>query len=84
MHPLYQIQKNAKPKRGPHGIVWQARDEVLDVDESAGDEVVDGDDRVSLGEKPFAQVGADETCAAGDHRSHDGESWSSGQFELIE
>ena len=30
MHPLYQIQKNAKPKRGPHGIVWQARDEVLD------------------------------------------------------
>ena len=30
MHPLYQIQKNAKPKRGPNGIVWQARDEVLD------------------------------------------------------
>jgi serine/threonine protein kinase len=30
MHPLYQIQKNTKPKRGPGGIVWQARDEVLD------------------------------------------------------
>jgi Protein kinase domain/Leucine Rich repeat len=30
MHPLYQIQKNTKPKRGPSAIVWQARDEVLD------------------------------------------------------
>ena len=30
MHPLYQIQKNTKPKRGPNAIVRQAVDEVLD------------------------------------------------------
>ena len=30
MHPLYQIQKNTKAKRGPNAIVRQAVDEVLD------------------------------------------------------
>ena len=36
----------------------------------AGDEVIDGDDLVALGEEALAQMRADEAGAAGDQRSH--------------
>ena len=44
--------------------------QVLDIGRRAGDEVIDADDLVAARQKALAQVGADETRAAGDDRSH--------------
>ncbi len=44
-------------------------EEVLDVVEPAGQQVVHADDPVTLGEQPLAQVRAQETGAAGDDRA---------------
>ena len=41
-------------------------EQVLDVRRAAGDEVVDAVDLVTLGEQPGAEMGADESGAAGD------------------
>ena len=45
-------------------------EQVGDVLGRAGDEVIDRDDLVPLGEEPFAQVRADEPGPAGDERAH--------------
>jgi hypothetical protein len=41
-------------------------EQVLDIRSAAGEEVVEADDVVALCQEPFADVGADETGAAGD------------------
>jgi hypothetical protein len=48
------------------GVVEQ----VLDVVAPAGEEIVEADDLVPLGEQTIAQVGADEAGAAGDQYPH--------------
>ena len=45
-----------------------------------GDEVVDADDLVPLGEEALAEVRADEAGAAGDQGSHEGSSLSACGF----
>ena len=45
--------------------------QVLDVGGRAGDEVIDADDLVPVGQEALAQVRADEARAAGDDCSHD-------------
>ena len=42
-------------------------EQVRDVVGVAGDEVVDAEDLVPVGEKPLAEMGADESRPAGDH-----------------
>ncbi len=43
-------------------------DQVVDVLAAAGDQVVDADHAVALGQQPLAQVRAEEAGAAGHHR----------------
>src|SRR5437762_12615770 len=50
---------------------------MLDVGRSAGDEVIDGDDVVPLGEEALAEVRTDEAAASGDQCAHAGSSVAS-------
>ncbi len=54
----------------PDELELRVPEQVGDVLGRAGDEVIDRDDLVALGEEPIAEVRPDEPGSAGDERAH--------------